>query len=219
MRRSANCGGSGRPARIKIRTTGTLLPEPHATVNQTRQPPTQIQPEADPAEQAQRAYLTLLFNKYRGALLRHVARFTTSREDAADIVQDTYVRIMHRVSVSRLDAEVRSYLFQTATNLARDHHRRQAFRAHASLEDAPDERLLADEPTPEQRLAAGQMGRTLRAVIDAMPQQTRAVFLLARAHEMPYEQIARQLGIGRRTVERRVAEAMAMLVESLRGAL
>jgi len=183
--------------------------------------PHTTQPETgdDPTDQAQRAYLTLLFNKYRGALLRHVARFTASREDAADIVQDTYLRVMNRVSVSRLDAEVRSYLFQTATNLARDHHRRQAFRVHAALEDTPEERLLADEPTPEQRLAAGQTGRALRAAIEAMPEQTRAVFLLAKTQELPYEQIAQRLGVGQRTVERRMAEAMALLVERLRSVL
>jgi RNA polymerase sigma-70 factor (ECF subfamily) len=174
---------------------------------------------ADPTDQAQRAYLTLLFNKYRGALLRHVGRFTASSEDAADIVQDTYLRVMHRVSVTRFDAEARAYLFQTATNLARDHHRRQQFRAHAPLEDAPEESLRAAGPTPEQLLAAGQVGRELRAAIAAMPEQTRAVFLLARSREHSYEQIAAELSIGRRTVERRMAEAMALLVARLRGSL
>jgi RNA polymerase sigma factor (sigma-70 family) len=174
---------------------------------------------ADPTDAAQRAYVTLLFNKYRGALLRHVGKFTGSREDAADIVQDTYLRVMNRVSVSRFDAETRSYLFQTATNLARDHFRRQSFRAHAPLEDVPVDALRASELTPEQNLAASQMSRALRAAIQAMPPQTRTVFLLARTREQSYEQIATQLGIGRRTVERRMAEAMAVLVSRLRGSL
>lgn len=190
-----------------------------STLNPTGLHPPHLETEADPTDQAQRAYLTLLFNKYRGALLRHVGRFAVSREDAADIVQDTYLRVMHRINVSRLDAEVRSYLFQTASNLARDHHRREVFRSHQPLEDAPDERLLADEPTPEQQMAAGQIDRALRATIEAMPDQTRAVFLLARRHEMSYERIAQRLGIGRRTVERRMAEAIGMLVNQLRGTL
>ena len=173
----------------------------------------------DPTGQARRAYLTLLFNQYRGALLRHVERFTASREDAKDIVQDTYVRVMNRVNMTRFDAEARAYLFQTATNLARDHYRRQLFRAHAPLEDAPEESLRAAQPNPEQALAAGQLGRELRASIAAMPAQTRAVFVLARVRDQSYEQIAAQLGIGRRTVERRMAEAMSLLVARLRDSL
>lgn len=188
-------------------------------MNTTRFSPLQVDKEADPTDQAQRAYLTLLFNKYRGALLRHVGRFAVSREDAADIVQDTYLRVMHRINASRLDAEVRSYLFRTASNLARDHHRRELFRAHQPLEEAPDEWLLTDEPTPEQRLAAGQISRALRATIEAMPDQTRSVFLLARSHDMSYGRIALRLGIGRRTVERRMAEAISLLAKQLRGAI
>jgi RNA polymerase sigma factor (sigma-70 family) len=182
---------------------------------------TEIRPASDasdPTEEAQRAFLTLLFNKYRGALLRHVGRFASSREDAADIVQDTYLRVMDRISLSRFDAEARAYLFQTATNLARDHHRRQRFRAHASLDEAPETTLCAAEPTPEQNLAASQVTAALRALIGEMPEQMRAVFLLARARDLSYEDIGRRLGIGRRTVERRMAEAVAFLAGRLRGA-
>ncbi|HWG69070.1 MAG TPA: sigma-70 family RNA polymerase sigma factor [Steroidobacteraceae bacterium] len=171
----------------------------------------------DPTEAAQRAFLTLLFNKYRGALLRHVGRFTASREDAADLVQDTYLRVMDRISMSRFDGEARAYLFQTATNLARDHHRRQKFRAHAALDEAAEDTLRADDPTPEQIISADQVTAALRVAIGEMPEQTRAVFLMARSRELSYEDIARRLGMGRRTVERRVAEAVAFLAGRLRG--
>jgi RNA polymerase sigma factor (sigma-70 family) len=173
---------------------------------------------SDPTDAAQRAFLTLLFNKYRAALLRHVGRFAASREDASDLVQDTYLRVMDRISVSRFDGEARAYLFQTATNLARDHYRRQKFRAHASLDAAPEEALRTEDPTPEQITSADQVTAALRAAIRDMPEGTRAVFVLARSHDMAYEDIAKRLGIGRRTVERRVAEAVAFLVGRLRGA-
>jgi RNA polymerase sigma factor (sigma-70 family) len=175
-------------------------------------------PASDPTDAAQRAFITLLFNKYRGALLRHVSRYAGSREDAADLVQETYLRVMDRISVARFDAESRAYLFQTATNLARDHLRRQKFRAHAPIEDLPEDRLGGHDPTPEQVVAADQVTSTLRSAIEAMPEETRAVFILARSQQLPYPEIARRLGIGRRTVERRVAEAVAFLTARLRGA-
>ncbi|MFO1401801.1 MAG: RNA polymerase sigma factor [Steroidobacteraceae bacterium] len=180
--------------------------------------PSELRPEsadASPTDEAQRAFLTLLFNKYRGALLRHVGRMVRSREDAADLVQDTYLRVMDRISVQRFDAAARAYLFQTATNLARDYYRRQRFRAHAPLDETQDEMLLAGGPTPEQIVAANQVSAALAAAIQRMPEEVRAVFLLARGRDLPYEQIARHLGIGRRTVERRMAEAMALLAQRL----
>jgi RNA polymerase sigma factor (sigma-70 family) len=184
-----------------------------------KSPDTKLDHETpDPTDAAQRAFLTMLFNKYRAALLRHVGRFTVSREDASDLVQDTYLRVMDRISVSRFDGEARAYLFQTATNLARDHHRRQKFRAHASLDAAPEETLRADDPTPEQIISANQITAALRTAIGDMPEEARAVFVLARSRDMSYQQIATRLGIGRRTVERRVAEAVAFLAARLRGA-
>jgi len=172
---------------------------------------------SDPTEAAQRAFLALLFNKYRGALLRHIGRFATSREDAADLVQDTYLRVMNRISIARFDGEARAYLFQTATNLARDHHRRQKFRSHASLDGAPEETLRTDDPTPEQIISADQVTAALRMAIRDMPEDARAVFVLARSRDMSYQDIAKHLGVGRRTVERRVAEAVAFLAARLRG--
>lgn len=172
---------------------------------------------SDPTDAAQRAFLTLLFNKYRGALLRHVGRFASSREDAADLVQDTYLRVMGRISVSRFDAEARAYLFQTATNLARDHHRRQRYRSHEPLDESSVATLCAREPNPEQCLAASQVTAALRIAIGQMPDEMREVFVLARARDLSYEEIAKHLGIGRRTVERRMAGAIEFLASRLRG--
>ena len=173
---------------------------------------------SDPTDAAQRAFLTLLFNKYRGALLRHVQRFASSKEDAADLVQDTYLRVMGRISMSRFDGEARAYLFQTATNLARDHYRRQKFRSHTPLDEAPEDTLEAEEPSAEQIISADQVNAALRAAIREMPEDARAVFLLARSRDLSYGDIAQRLGLGRRTVERRVAEAVAFLAGRLRGA-
>jgi RNA polymerase sigma factor (sigma-70 family) len=170
-----------------------------------------------PTEDAQRAYVALLFEKYRSALLRHVGRFTSSREDAADLVHDTYIRVMHRISLSRLDAAARAYLFQTATNLARDHRRRQRFRAHERLDEAAEEGLISPDASPEETLAADQVNDLLMECLRAMPDEVRSVFVLARSHGMSYPEIARHLAIGRRTVERRMAQAMSHLATRLGG--
>jgi RNA polymerase sigma factor (sigma-70 family) len=172
---------------------------------------------ATPTEEAQRAYLALLFEKYRSALLRHVSRFTSSREDAADLVHDTYIRVMHRISLSRLDAAARGYLFQTATNLARDHRRRQRFRAHARLDEVPEEGLISPGASPEESFAADQVNSILNACLREMPDDVRSVFVLVRSQGMSYPEVARYLAIGRRTVERRMAEAMSCLAARFGG--
>jgi RNA polymerase sigma-70 factor (ECF subfamily) len=158
----------------------------------------------------------LLFNRYRGALLRHIGRLTASKEDAADLMQETYLRVMDRIHVSEFDAEARGYLFRTATNLARDHHRRQRFRACARLDDSPEEFLCAADPTPEQACVAHQVTLTMQAALREMPAEARTVFILARSRDLGNAEIARHLGLSLRTVERRMADAMTFIGERFR---
>lgn len=177
------------------------------------------QPETDPTEDSQRAFLVLLFNKHRGTLLRHVERLVNSREDAAELVQEAFLRVMRLVQTSRFEAAARAYLFQTATNLARDHHRRQRFRAHERLDELPETQWPATEwPSPDQAAASDQVLALLRAAIRDLPPKTRAIFVKARMEHLAYPQIARELGLSQRTVERRMAEAMAALCNRIRGA-
>lgn len=175
-------------------------------------------PATDPTADSQRAFLVLLFNKYRGALLRHVERLVHSREDAAELVQEAYLRVMRQVQVSRFEAAARAYLFQTATNLARDHHRRRRFRAHDRLDELPEADLPLGSPALDQAVAADETLALLRAAILELPPATRAVFLKARVHGLTYVQIGRELGMSLRTVERRMGEAMAQLSRQLRDA-
>jgi len=182
-----------------------------------QQAPGHEQAGPDPTADTQRAFVVLLFNKYRAALMRHVERMVHSREDAAELVQETYVRVMRQVQASRFEAAARAYLFQTATNLARDHHRRQRFRAHGRLDDL-DESQLPLGSSPDQAVAAEQLLLLLRASIRDLPPATRAVFFKARMQNMSYAHIGQELGMSVRTVERRMAEAMSVLCEKLRSA-
>jgi RNA polymerase sigma factor (sigma-70 family) len=170
----------------------------------------------DPIADSQRALLVLLFTRYRGALTRHVERLVRSREDAAELVQETYLRVMRQIQSSHFESAARAYLFQTATNLAHDHHRRGRYRAHDSIDDLTDAQLPVGGPPPEQLVAADQTLARLRAAMLQLPEATREVFLRARIHNQDYAQIGRELGVSVRTVERRIAQAMELLTSTLR---
>jgi len=172
----------------------------------------------DPLPDTQRAVLVLLFNKYRGALLRHLERLVHSREDAAELMQETYLRVLDRIQTSRFEAAARAYLFHTATNLARDHFRRQRFRAHDRLDELTEAQFLSSDPPPEQTIAADEVLTLLRRSILELPPTTRAVFLKARVQNLGYSTIAAELNLSTRTVERRMAEAMEFLCKRIRGA-
>jgi RNA polymerase sigma factor (sigma-70 family) len=171
---------------------------------------------AGPVEQSQQAYVTLLFNKYRGALHRYLARLVPI-DDAAELVQETYFRLLRHGRMVQLEAMARSFLFQTATNLARDFRRRRGVRRADDHVELDEETNGGEDFDPGEHLTAEQILGALEQAIDGLPRETRTVFLLNRFREMSYPDIARSMNLSTRTVARRMAEAMERLSSVVEG--
>jgi RNA polymerase sigma factor (sigma-70 family) len=175
--------------------------------------------ESDPTADSQRAFLTLLYSKYRSALFRYVNGIISSREETAELVQETYVRVMKRSQVMDFESSARNYLFETATNLARDHIRRSRHRRHDSFDETGEEFPDSSQQQPDQQLAWDQAIAALRSGVAAMPALTREIFVMGRLREMQYTEIARTLGVSLRTVERKMSEALSLLSDRVNKTL
>jgi RNA polymerase sigma-70 factor (ECF subfamily) len=170
----------------------------------------------DPVASTQDAYITLLFNKYRAPLFRYLSRFVP-RDDANELVQETYFRVMRHGNTVQLEAMARSFLFQTATNLMRDHHRRQKARfagSHLPLDSADE---VAADLDPSDQVSGEQTLKALEIALKAMPEEMRRIFLLYRFRDMSYADIGSAMGLSTRTIARRVSEAMDRLGSAVRN--
>jgi RNA polymerase sigma-70 factor (ECF subfamily) len=171
--------------------------------------------EPDPLVDHGRAYFAALFHKYRSSLFRYLSGLVSSPEDAAELVQESYVRLLQHDDVARLEAVSRTYLFQIATNLARDHFRRRTSR-HSAAHFGLEEFEIADEQAgPERKVAWDQTIGSIKQGIKELSPMTRRIFLLSRFRGKTYPQIAALLGISTRTVERKMSEAMEILAARL----
>ena len=65
------------------------------------------------------------FLTIRDALTSYLFRLTASRQDAEDLVQDTYIKARRNVPGFKGKSSIKTWIFSIATNLARDHHRAQ----------------------------------------------------------------------------------------------
>ena len=145
----------------------------HPTGSDQDAPDSEVTPappaDNDPLTDQQRAYLTLLFNKYRGALYRYLKGMVHSNEDVAELVQETYFRIMRHTETLRFDAIARSYLFNTATNVAREYYRRRS-RRHANQHvDLGEAESLPDEIAPETHAVWEDALRRLKLEVKGLP--------------------------------------------------
>jgi RNA polymerase sigma-70 factor (ECF subfamily) len=167
------------------------------------------------AEAAMAAYVETLFRGYRDPLLRYLTGLLPNSEDAAELLQETYLRLLRQEGLEHVEANARAYVFQIATNLVRDYFRqRKAHRTdrHISLEAHPGDPALQE---PEAIVQQDDLLDRFKRVLMGLKPEVRDVFLLHRFRDMTYPEIGRALGLGTRTVERYMSEATANLRRAL----
>jgi RNA polymerase sigma factor (sigma-70 family) len=179
-------------------------------------------PESRALTGAEVAYAKELFERHRLSLYRYLKGLLHSREDASDIVQESYLRLLRQPGFEHIRNNVRAYLFQTATNLARDRFRQ---RAHKGLE-AESEVFLAgglDTPDwttwPELALEGEQLTAIVTNALEELDGSVRASLLLHRFRGLTHREIAAFMGVSERTIERHIKEGLTHIAARLEAAL
>ena len=151
--------------------------------------------------------LNRLAVRYYDSLVRFFKRRSSSVEDAADLAQDTFVRL----SATDL-GQIRkpaSFLFTTALNLLRDRARSSQVRHAALSMPAEEAQLVCPAPHAERILDGEQRLRALEQALLELSPKCRAVFVLFHFDEMTQREIADRLRISVSMVEKYVKQAVS----------
>lgn len=151
-----------------------------------------------------------LYSEHHGWLLAWLRRKLACRDDAAELAQDTFMRLLtarEQVAIR----EPRAYLTTIASALVINHRQR------ARLEQAYLDALLitseTSRPSPEERLIVLQALMEIDRVLQALPAKARQVFLLSQLDGMIYADIASHLDISLSTVKRHMVLAFRQCLE------
>lgn len=147
-------------------------------------------------------------------LQRYFQSRLRSRDDAGDLVQESFVRLvgcMARTSLPRPAA----YLQRIARNLLLDRYKRLETRLLAFHVPIGEDFEVAVAPDQAARIEAEDVMRIYRRALDELPQRTREIFLAHRVEELTYREIAESMGISIPTVQYHVARALAHIDAAL----
>lgn len=153
--------------------------------------------------------------RYYRELLNFLSRTLNDREAAADLAQESYVRLLEVRHAGKAVAEPRALLYRTARNLVIDQYRRGEVRGTAlpldsDEADADTARLAAPAASqPEVAAASAQGVNAMLAVIGALPLRCREAFILHKFDGLPQAEVARRMGISIKMVERHIAHGLA----------
>ena len=149
---------------------------------------------ATPTEQT----LHALYRDHSGWLENWLRRRMGNAWDAADLSQDTFVRVLCSSQQLTDLREPRAYLLTVGKRLLSNFYSRR------SLEQAYLEALalLPEEsvPSPEQRWLLLETLQALDELLDGMPRVVRRAFLWSQLDGLGYREIAERLQVSERTI-------------------
>ena len=144
-----------------------------------------------------------LYREHHGWLAGWLRGKLGNAGDAADLAQDTFVRVLQaRRRVAREDSPggSRALLVHIAKGLMVDHWRRQT--VERAYLDALAALPQAHAPSPESRALILETLIRIDAALEALPARTREIFLLAQFDGLKYDAIADRMSVSLATVKR-----------------
>jgi len=177
-------------------------------------PPASDKPERQTSLSAPVTVDTLA-QRFGPVLLQFFQRRVRHKQEAEDLTQEVFVRLMRRGNVTDLN-DVRGYLFETAANTLNDHLRKRRSRQGAHHEPFDAElHGSKDFATDHVLIGAETLTRASRALLE-LPERTRTIFVLRRLEGLQYQDIAHRLGVSLSLVEKQMARAVAYLSQRIR---
>lgn len=137
-----------------------------------------------------------LFGKHAAGIARSLRRRGVNDETAADLAQDTFLRVIARPATgTAANYNPKGYLYQTARNLCINHKRREALISTVTLDNEQAQNVADPAPSPERIIQSRQALMMTHQALSELPERTRLAFEMHRLGERTIAEIAEDLDI------------------------
>jgi RNA polymerase sigma-70 factor (ECF subfamily) len=157
-----------------------------------------------------------LFKLYYARLTLFSNRFVNDLSIAEEIVADVFELLWEKGHEVTFSSSVSSYLFKMVQNRSLNYLKHQKIEnlyvAYLERNNLFDEVRSAVENGYEEK----ELAQQINAAINTLPEKCREIFVLSRFSDMKYKEIASQLNISPKTVERQVSIALEKLRQTLK---
>lgn len=155
-----------------------------------------------------------LYNLYADKIFKVAVKFGLNNEDAAEIVQDVFIKIWERKEDLRLDLSFNAYLLTISKNFiikkSRKNTTQIAFQKYyARFQNGVDN-------STEDLIVYADLFKITEDFLNLLPTQQKEVFKMSRIEQLSHQEISVRLNLSVRTVENHLYRASAKLKEKLK---
>ena len=152
-----------------------------------------------------------LYATHRPALLRFLSKRTNCAQEAEDLSQEVFIRLLNLNDVERIRDNARNFMYQVAANIACDNFRRAKVRRKNFHVPICDYSLAADTPSPERELEIAQSIDAIEEILSTLRRRERRAFRLHFERDLTYAEVAGEIGVTTRTIERWMARIKKLI--------
>jgi len=164
------------------------------------------------------AAFELLYGRHKGGVYRYLLRQCRNAARADELFQDVWMNLIRARASYTVQAKFSTYLYRIAHNRLMDHFRRDDCGVSLDDESAPIDEPVAPRSTePEPGTVAREQAAQLLALLDALPDEQRAAFVLQQEGGLSIEEIAVATGVTRETAKSRLRYALAKLRQGMQA--
>jgi RNA polymerase sigma-70 factor (ECF subfamily) len=163
-----------------------------------------------------------LVRRYEGKIFRLAQHITQNREDAEDVLQETFMKAYEHLDQFQGNSKFYTWIVRIAVNQALMKLRRRKTDKSVSLDETIDtgedtvvREIAAWGEDPEQQFTREELGSILESAIQGLEPPYRSVFVLRDIEELSTEETAEALNLSVPAVKSRLLRARLQLREKL----
>ncbi len=127
--------------------------------------------------------------------------FFRNKEDALDIVQETFLRVYQKMGMFKKGRNFQNWLLQITKNLCIDLYRKRQNKKHYLNEGTDISELNVRDPHASETFTASDINHILSICIDRLSEKQRMVFVMKQVNQLEYSEIAQILNVATGTVK------------------
>jgi RNA polymerase sigma-70 factor, ECF subfamily len=162
----------------------------------------------------QKNIISEIYELYNRELYIYIFRFTQSREESEDILQDTFQNLLSYAEKHEIDeTRARAFLYRIAHNLCINKKNRHSKIKFTPVEDAGN---VSGKDNPEEKLETQELESKIYELLKKSDPLTRSIFIMKKEQNMEVEEIAEYTGKSVRTVRRRLQDVLSYMHTALK---
>ena len=166
------------------------------------------------------AAFRMIVEKYHNSIMNLCHRFIGNQEDAEEIAQDVFIRLLRYADSYEPKAKLTTYLYRIAVNLSINRIRDNKWKRYIPWESANVHSRMPDNTncdTPDRLLEQKEKSEAIRSIIDSLPASQRKAVILKRFEGLSYAEIADVMNTSVSAVESLLFRAKQTLRKRLKA--